>query len=276
MKAEHTLGLIADDQRAWTITVLSGHLVGKYVVNDPSETLREESGATSKPVANSSLRRHRLFVRDRYSARMATSCTRLLWLLPLALFSEDALAWGLCTHVYFAQLLIWAIPLADARFRRAVARLPELMLAGACLPDVALFSRPIGAPTLTTTHQWSAMQRLLAGAHDDESRALVVGYASHLLADVIAHNHFVPAHEQIWFDRPVVTHAASEWAMDAHIMPHLLARPADLMRRHGMRIADYATEHFRCGREASRRALGCRRRWRSTRVSTTGPASSSL
>jgi hypothetical protein len=186
-------------------------------------------------------------------------CARLAWLLPIALFSEDALAWGLCTHIYFSQLLIWAIPLADSRFRRAVARLPGLMLAGACLPDVSLVGKHVGAAALNTTHQWSAAQRLLAAARDDESRALSLGYASHLLADIIAHNHFVPAHEQIWFHRPVITHAASEWVMDAHIMPHLLSRPADLMRRHGTRVAEYAAEHFDCGRRAARMALRCLR-----------------
>ena len=188
---------------------------------------------------------------------MEKHCARLAWLLPLTLFSGDVLAWGLCTHVYFSQLLIWAIPLADSRFRRAVSRLPELVLAGACLPDVSLFGRHVGAPALNATHQWSAAQRLLAAADNDESRAFALGYASHLLADIIAHNHFVPAHEQIWFDHPVVTHAASEWVMDAHIMPHLLARPSDLMRRHGPRIVEYAAEQFGCGRSALRRALGC-------------------
>ena len=177
------------------------------------------------------------------------------WLLPLALFSEDALAWGLCTHLYFAQLLIWSVPLADPRFRRAVARLPELMLAGACLPDVALFARRAGAPELDTTHQWSTARHLLQCAHDDESRALAIGYASHLLCDIIAHNHFVPAHEQLWLDRPVVTHAAAEWTMDAHVMPHLLARPADLMRQYHRRLADFAAEKFGCDRTGSQRAL---------------------
>jgi len=188
---------------------------------------------------------------------VAKNAAPLAWLLPLVLFSNDALAWGLCTHIYFSQLLIWAIPLADPRFRRAVARLPELMLAGACLPDISLFGRYLDAPALHTTHQWSAMQRLLIAARDDESRALALGYASHLLADIIAHNHFVPAHEQLWFNYPIITHAASEWVMDAHIMRNLLARPSELMRRHHARLADYAAEHLGCTRADTRRALGC-------------------
>lgn len=182
---------------------------------------------------------------------------RLAWFIPLALFCNDALAWGLYTHVYFGQLLIWATPLVDPRFRRAVARLPGLVLAGACLPDIALFSRFVGAPILDATHQWSTARRLLAAADDDESRALALGYASHLLADVIAHNHFVPAHEQLWLDRPVVTHAVSEWAMDAHVASHLFAWPSELIRRHHARMSEFATAHFGCAGGAARRALRC-------------------
>lgn len=187
---------------------------------------------------------------------MTKLASRIVWLMPLALFCEDALAWGLCTHVYFSQLLLWAVPLADPRFRRAIARLPRLMLAGACLPDVALFSRLAGAPALGTTHQWSAARRMLERARDDEARALAVGYASHLLCDVVAHNHFVPAHEQMWLDRPVVTHAAAEWMMDAHVMPQLFCRPADLMRQHQRRLVECAVTDIGCDRGKAQRALG--------------------
>jgi hypothetical protein len=193
-------------------------------------------------------------------ARVAKTTTRLAWLLPLVLFSENALAWGLYTHVYFAQLLIWAIPLADPRFRRAVGRFPELLLTGVCLPDLALFGRHVGAPVLGSTHQWSVARRLLGGSDSDESRALALGYASHLLTDVIAHNHFVPAHEQLWLDRPVVTHAASEWTMDAFVAPHLFARPAELMTRHRVVLAEYTATQFHCAPAAARRALDCLRR----------------
>lgn len=186
---------------------------------------------------------------------MAKPCTLLAWILPLAIYSGDALAWGLYTHIYFAQLLIWAIPLADARFRCAIRRFPDLLLAGACLPDAALFSRCRGARALATTHQWSAVRRMLAAANDDESRALATGYASHLFADTIAHNHFVPAHQQLWGDYQVVTHAVSEWAMDAHVAPHILAFPGDLLRRHGALLARHATAHFDCTAEAAARAL---------------------
>jgi len=181
-------------------------------------------------------------------------CACVVWFLPLCLYSSDVLAWGLYTHVYFAQLLIWAIPIADPRFRRAIRRFPELLLAGACLPDTALVSHFSGTPALRATHHWSTGRRML-DSDDDESRAIAAGYASHLLTDVIAHNYFVPAHEQLWFDQPVLTHAACEWAMDEHVGSHLLAFPGELLQSHRARLARHAAARLGCSEDAAVRAL---------------------
>lgn len=184
----------------------------------------------------------------------------MLWILPFALHSGEALAWGLYTHVYFAQLLIWAVPLADARFRRAVQRFPELLLAGACLPDIALFGRYAGSGALGTTHQWSVVSTMLRSARDDAERVIATGFASHLLTDIIAHNHFVPAHEELWFNVQLVTHAASEWAMDVHVAPQLFAKPASVIGRNLDALARYAARYFACTSEQAGQALRYLRR----------------
>lgn len=183
----------------------------------------------------------------------------MLWMLPFALHSTEALAWGLYTHVYFAQLLIWAIPLADARFRKAVRRFPELLLAGACLPDISLFSRSGSTGALGATHQWSIVRAMLRSAQNDAERAIATGFASHLLTDIIAHNHFVPAHEELWLNVPLATHAASEWAMDAHVAPQLFARPATIIGRNLDVLVRYGTRHFGCTGAQAGRALRCLR-----------------
>lgn len=177
------------------------------------------------------------------------------WLIPLLLFSADAHAWGLYTHVYFAQMLLWAVPLTDPRYRRAIKNFPKLVLAGACLPDLALLSeRPWGEP-FSTTHQWQRARQLLDDAQSDEEYALSLGFVSHLLVDVIAHNHFVPAHEKMWGNVPVLTHAACEWAMDTYIRPQLFAEPADLMHTHSNELAEYVAQHFNCPHSLAKRGV---------------------
>ncbi|MBI5890230.1 MAG: zinc dependent phospholipase C family protein [Nitrosomonadales bacterium] len=177
------------------------------------------------------------------------------WYIPLLLWSVDAHAWGLYTHVYFAQLLLWAVPLSDPRYRRAIRSFPRLVLAGACLPDLALLSeRPWGEP-FSTTHQWQRARKLLDDAQGDEEYALSLGFVSHLLVDVIAHNHFVPAHEKMWGNVPVLTHAACEWAMDMHIRQQLFAEPGELMRTHRDELAEYVAQHFACSRLLAARGV---------------------
>ena len=149
----------------------------------------------------------------------------LLWVIPLALHSANALAWGLATHLYFSQLLIWAVPLLDTRFRDAARRLPQL-----------------------------------AHADSPETRAIALGYASHLFVDIIAHNHFVPAHERMWLKLPMVTHASAEWAMDAHIAAHLFAMPHTLIRDHHALLAEYVEAEFDCPQETAKRTLRYLRR----------------
>ena len=184
----------------------------------------------------------------------------IYFLVPFLLHSADALAWGLATHIYFSQLLIWATPLLDPRFRAAAKRLPHLMLAGACLPDLALVGRSAKTDAFNDTHCWEQAARLLDRADSDEARAIALGYASHLFVDIIAHNHFVPAHEHMWLKLPVVTHAVSEWAMDAHIARHVFASPPRLIGEHQATLAMYAESEFGCTREEAEKALRYLRR----------------
>lgn len=174
----------------------------------------------------------------------------LAWLLPLLLHSSDANAWGLVTHVYFAQWLIWATPLLDPRLRQAVQRFPELVLAGACLPDLALVS-----PSFRHTHQWETCREILLAAHTEEEIAISVGYASHLFVDVVAHNHFVPAHEAMWLEQTLFTHISSEWAMDAHLAADVTAMPYTLLHRHQTVLAPYIAQRFRCGEYRTLQAI---------------------
>ncbi len=178
----------------------------------------------------------------------------LIFLVSGMLFAPDALAWGLQTHVFLAQWALAALPLADPRIRAAAARFPRLVLAGACLPDLALAGRLLRLQEFKHSHRWSTLARL-AGASSDEERAIAVGYASHLLADVVAHNRFVPEHERRIVDIPHVTHALCEWAMDEHLSRGLRCQPGELLAAEGPVLAQAAAAVFGCRETLARRAL---------------------
>lgn len=175
---------------------------------------------------------------------------KYVWLAPLVLHSIDAHAWGLLTHVYFAQWLVWSLPLLDPNLRRAVQRFPDLVLAGACLPDLALVS-----PAFSHTHQWETCQSLLRCANSDEETAVAIGYTSHLFVDVVAHNHFVPAHEAMWLEGALITHVLGEWAVDAHLSPLLHTTPYRLLREHHLTLVPFLAKRFRCSEHRASTAL---------------------
>lgn len=179
----------------------------------------------------------------------------LLWSVPLLLQANDVYAWGLYTHVYFAQWLLWGVPLLDAELRRAVTRYPKLVMAGACLPDLALVGRAVGTRAFAHTHNWQGAASMLQSAENDAERALAVGFYSHLFADVVAHHHFVPAHERLWLDWPMLAHTVSEWAMDAHLSEHLLATPGQLLRAGEAEIVTLTSRHFVLPEKQARSAV---------------------
>ena len=170
------------------------------------------------------------------------------------LFAPDVHAWGLQTHVFLAQWALAAVPLGDPQVRAAVRRLPRLVLAGACLPDLALAGRMLGLSAFRRAHQWSTLRRLAAASRDEE-RAIAVGYASHLLADVVAHNTFVPEHERRILNVPHVTHALCEWAMDEHLNPGLREQPGELLASEASTLAQAAARTFGCPERLALRAL---------------------
>ena len=187
---------------------------------------------------------------------MAPRCRLLLTCgLPLALFAPDALAWGLQTHLFFAQWALLAAPFADPGLRAAVARLPRLVLAGACLPDLALAGRALGTPAFRRSHRWATLRRIAAVPRSDEERALAAGYASHLVADVVAHQHFVPEHEVRIARLEHVTHALAEWAMDDYLRAHVFQQAVEVVDGEFELLSDFVAVRFGCGDALARRAL---------------------
>ena len=170
--------------------------------------------------------------------------TPILWFLPLSLMAMDANAWGLYTHIYFAQWLLMATPLLDPKLHGVIKKFPTLVMAGACLPDLAIISK-----SFNTTHQWQKAEWMMANANTDEELAIAIGYTSHLFVDVVAHNHFVPAFEAKWkripwLNKSVITHIASEWAMDAHIAKHIDYTPNQLIRMHVHELSAFVAPCF--------------------------------
>lgn len=161
---------------------------------------------------------------------------RLYALIVLLLTAQDAFAWGLYTHVFYAQHLPWLMPLFDKRLIVAAKRFPHLVMAGACIPDLAIISQ-----RFSVSHSWDTAQHFIRNSKTDEERAMALGFASHLLIDVLAHQHFVPMFEAKWKHNSMVTHVVCEWAMDAHLKTKQIDMPHQLLYQYQTDIIPFVS-----------------------------------
>jgi hypothetical protein len=164
----------------------------------------------------------------------------LVILLLLIAMPGEAHAWGLYSHVAYTHSWMQTLPLLPLPWLGVVRRYPTLVLAGACLPDLAVVSR-----TFNHSHGWGIGQQLLQ-TRNDRQLALGIGYNVHLLTDVVAHQHFVPTFEAKWQHDSLLTHAAAEWAMDAYLQATDFPSPAKLLRIHRKTIVETLTQTMQC------------------------------
>jgi hypothetical protein len=180
---------------------------------------------------------------------------KLLWGFPLLFYAIDANAWGLYTHLFFSQWLLLSTPMLDPRIQQAIKKFPKLVLAGACMPDLAVVAK-----AFSSTHHWYKAEQMMQNASTDEEIAIAVGYSSHLFVDVVAHNHFVPAHEAKWahiglLNKSVVAHITSEWAMDAHLDKQVTHCPHHLILSNLEVLSQFIAPHFNVSQQHAKRKL---------------------
>ncbi|MBI1851138.1 MAG: zinc dependent phospholipase C family protein [Planctomycetes bacterium] len=114
------------------------------------------------------------------------------WILAalLLLFATPALAWGPATHTFFSTLTLEGSLGVPAAVLALLRRRRAAFLYGAIAPD------EIVAKGLCDErfhcHRWDVGFRLLDESRTETQRAFSLGYLTHLAADVIAHNGYVP------------------------------------------------------------------------------------
>lgn len=131
------------------------------------------------------------------AGRQAPTLTRhrtlvaLLLLVGAALASPAPLhAWTPGTHIYLGEAVLanlGSIPALTADLLRAF---PFDFLYGNIAADSSIAKKY--APVGRHCHSWHVGQEIFDLARSDALRAFGLGYLSHLAADVVAHNFFVP------------------------------------------------------------------------------------
>jgi hypothetical protein len=110
-----------------------------------------------------------------------------LWIL---LHPALAHAWTPGTHIYLGESVLANLHLLPPSIATLLQAFPFDYLYGSIAPDTSIAKKYV--PAGRHSHFWNVGQETLDHAPNDALRAFGLGYLSHLAADAIAHNYFVP------------------------------------------------------------------------------------
>jgi hypothetical protein len=139
-----------------------------------------------------------------------------LWLLWVALVvllaPAAAFAWGPGAHIDFGLQVLHGLALLAPALRELLARHSDDYLYGCCAADIIVGKNL--APYRDHCHNWQVALKMLDSAESPPQKALVYGFLTHLSADVVAHNYYVPYKTVESFRNRFARHAYWELRFD--------------------------------------------------------------
>ena len=106
------------------------------------------------------------------------------------LSATEAYAWGPATHIQLAHEVLADLAWLPASVAGILTRYAADFIFGNIAADVVFAKKKTRIKQIC--HQWPTGFALLDQARGDSGRAFAYGYLSHLAADTVAHNKFIP------------------------------------------------------------------------------------
>ncbi len=135
--------------------------------------------------------------------------------LVLLVVPEPAHAWTPGTHIYLGESVLANLPYLPAAVADLLRAHPFDFLYGNIAADSSIAKHY--APLGRHCHYWHVGQEIHDLAATDALRAFGLGYLSHLAADTIAHNYFVPRQLMLTSSTAAVGHSYWETRVEAHL-----------------------------------------------------------
>jgi len=123
------------------------------------------------------------------SSRRALAALIIVVLVAL-LLPDPLYAWTPGTHIYLGESVLANLSVLPAAAADLLRAFPFDFLYGNIAADSSIAKKY--APVGRHCHSWHVGQEIYDLARTDALRAFGLGYLSHLAADVVAHNFFVP------------------------------------------------------------------------------------
>jgi hypothetical protein len=133
----------------------------------------------------------------------------------IALVPTPAYAWTPGTHIFLGEAVMRSLAALPAGVAELLGAFPYDFLYGSIAADTSIAKKY--APAGRHCHSWNVGQEIFARAHDEPLRAFALGYLSHLAADVVAHNFYVPRQLAATSSTSALGHSYWESRFETHL-----------------------------------------------------------
>jgi len=158
---------------------------------------------------------------------MLGAALALVMLLP-----DTAWAWTPGTHVFLGDAVLRSLSLLPSATADLLRAFPHEFLYGSIAADTSIAKKY--APAGRHCHSWNVGFEIHDAARDEPLRSFGLGYLSHLAADAVAHNYFVPRQLAITSSTEGIGHSYWESRFETHLGERSGLKASDLIRRdHG-------------------------------------------
>jgi hypothetical protein len=136
-------------------------------------------------------------------------------LLLVILMPHEALAWGPGIHLQLGSAVLNNLQLLNPALAAVIAEFPNDFLYGCIAADITVGKK--FTHYLLHCHRWRVGLKVLENAATPAHRACAYGYLTHLAADTVAHNYFVPYKIMLSFSTLTMKHAYWEMRFESYV-----------------------------------------------------------
>ena len=147
----------------------------------------------------------------------------------LALLPDTAWAWTPGTHVFLGDAVLRSLALLPESVAELLRAFPQQFLYGSIAADTSIAKKY--APAGRHCHSWNVGFEIHDAARDEPLRAFSLGYLSHLAADAVAHNYFVPLQLALTASTAALGHSYWESRFETHLGERSSRKARELILR---------------------------------------------
>ena len=147
--------------------------------------------------------------------RLRGGAALIVILVAIVLTPRDLWAWTPGTHVFLGDALLRHLAIVPQSIADLLAAFPSDFLYGSIAADTSIAKKY--AAVGRHCHSWHIGMEILEEADEPALRSFALGYLSHLAADVVAHNFYVPRQLAVTSSTTSVGHSYWESRVDTHL-----------------------------------------------------------